>query len=224
MTVTQKKYWIVNKAGTTAEIFIYGDIFQYERCVSASSFVKELKELEKTCTKINVRINSNGGSVYEGIAIFNAIRNSKCEIDIYIDGIAASMASVIAMAGKKVYMSKYARLMTHKPSGGAWGTAEELRAVADQIDDCESILSDMYVSKTGMSKKKVAEELLNGKNVYLSADKALKLGLIDGIYDGPEVEVPESMTDYEQVWGQYQAKLTTDHSFNDTINSIIILA
>ncbi len=197
-------YWIVNKLNDgTPEIYLYGDIYPYEDCVSASALAKELRDLERTCTKINVRINSNGGSVFEGIAIFNLLRNSRCEIDTYIDGIAASMASVIAMAGKKVYMSKYARLMTHKPSGGAWGNADELRRAADEIDACEELLSGIYVSKTGMTKKQVSEKLLNGTDSYFNADAALKAKLIDGIYDGEPVTLPDGITDSGQMWNYY---------------------
>jgi len=221
-----EKYWIVNKLDAiTAEILIYGDIYRYDGCVNASDFVKELKGLEKSCSKINVRINSNGGDVFEGIAIFNAIKNSPCDIDIYIDGMAASMGSVIAMAGRKVYMSRFARLMTHKPSGGAWGNADDLRRAADEIDDCEKILSDIYVSKTGMTSQKVSDDLLNGKDVYFNADQALKAGLIDGIYDGAKVEVPETMTDFKEIWSMYRAQLhieDTEEVFTENSTTIIL--
>ncbi len=223
MIIRDKKYWIVNKLNTnTAEILIYGDIFRWDGCVNAGDFVRELKALEQTCKKINVRINSYGGDVFEGIAIFNAIRNSACDIDTYIDGIAASMGSVIAMAGKKVYMSKFARLMTHKPSGGAWGTSDLLRRAADEIDDCEKILSDIYVTKTGMLEKKVKSDLLNGQDNYFSAQKAKELGLIDDIYDGPEVDLPDSVTDFKEAFNVYQAKL--DNKYSTTENTTIILS
>jgi ATP-dependent Clp endopeptidase proteolytic subunit ClpP len=208
MAINKQQYWIVNKLDNgIAEILLYGDIFPYEDCVNAKGVAQEIKELEKTCSKINVRINSGGGSVFEGIAIFNVIRNSKCEIDTYIDGIAASMGSVIAIAGKKVYMSKYARLMTHKPSGGAWGTALELRKAADAIDDCESIASDIYAARTGLSKAQVAEKFLNGTDVYFNAEAAKKAGLIDDIYDGEPVDVPKGVTDFKEVCALYNTCL-----------------
>lgn len=93
-------------------ILLYGDIGEHED-VRSGDIARELIEAEAAYKKIDVRINSNGGDVYAGIAIFNAFRNSKADITIYVDGIAASMASVIALCGKPVKMSKYARLMLH---------------------------------------------------------------------------------------------------------------
>ena len=98
-------------------ILLYGDIGEYSD-VTAAAIVRELMEAEASGKRIDVRINSNGGDVYTGIAIFNALRGSKADIHIYVDGIAASMASVIALCGKPVEMSKYARLMLHSVSGG----------------------------------------------------------------------------------------------------------
>ena len=88
-------------------ILLYGDIGEYSD-VTAAAIVRELMEAEASGKRIDVRINSNGGDVYTGIAIFNALRGSKADIHIYVDGIAASMASVIALCGKPVEMSKYA--------------------------------------------------------------------------------------------------------------------
>ena len=199
----KNKYWILNKLGDgTPEIYLYGDIYPYEDCVNASALAKELKELEKTCTKINVRINSCGGSVYEGIAIFNLLRNSKCEIDTYIDGIAASMGSVIAMAGKKVYMSRYGQLMTHKPSGGAFGTAEELRKTADAIDGVEKIICALYMERTGMTEEQVREKLLNGNDVWLGIDEAMKIKLVDDTYD-VEQQKPVAGSSVTAMWSEF---------------------
>lgn len=85
--------------------------------ITSNAFVKELKSLEKIASKINLRINSGGGNIFEGITMFNAIRNSKAEIRAYVDGLAASMATVLALAPQKVYMSKAAMFMTHRANG-----------------------------------------------------------------------------------------------------------
>ena len=201
---------IVNKlTNGTPEILVYG----YIDADMATDFAKQLKALETTCAVINVRINSGGGSVYDGVAMFNCIRTAKCAIDIYIDGIAASMASAIAMAGRKVYMSRFARIMTHKPSGYGGGSADELRATADEIDALEPILNELYCQKTGLDAKAVTAKFLNGKDNYFGADAAKAAGLIDGIYDGAEVAVPAG-ADIKAVYEAYQVKLTA--SLNDT--------
>lgn len=201
-----KKTLIVLNKGSkkqVPEILVYGDI----DADMAASFARELKALEKTSKVINIRINSEGGSVYHGIAMFNLVRQSPAEIDIYIDGIAASMASAMAMAGRKVYMNKYARLMTHKPSGGAWGTAEDLRQVADEVEACETILKDMYVKKTGLSADEVSAKFLNGKDNFFSAAQAKSAGLIDDTYDGEAVEVEEN-EDVKALFNKFQVVLS----------------
>lgn len=86
-------------------ILLYGDIGEYDDNVRSGDIARELLEAEALTGKVDVRINSNGGEVYSGIAIFNALKNSKADITIYVDGIAASMASVIALCGKPVQMS-----------------------------------------------------------------------------------------------------------------------
>ena len=191
---------------------LYTTIGTYDDCISAQQFVKELKTLELANSKVNLRINSGGGSVYEGIAIFNAIRNSRCEIDCYIDGIAASMASLIAMACKKVYMSKYARLMTHLPSGGAWGNAAELRTTADELDALTATAVLMYKGKTGLNDADVTAKFLNGKDSWFSAAEAKKAGLIDDIYDGAAVAIPDNVTDKTALWNTYNMQLNHEQT------------
>jgi len=204
----KKSFFAANQiTSDTAELLIYGDIFPYEGHIRAADVVGKLRELEQSCTKIHVRINSNGGDVFEGITIFNALRNSKCEIHTYIDGIAASMGSVIAMAGKKVFMSKYARLMTHKPSGGSYGSSEDLRRAADDIDSCEKILNEIYSTRTGLPAAEVTARFLNGKDNYFNATDAMQARLIDGIYDGEPVEVPQGVTACKDVWSIYDKRL-----------------
>ena len=117
----------------TSTIFLYGDIGDYTE-VQSGRISQELMEAERVSRRIHVRINSNGGEVYSGIAIFNALRHSQADIRIYVDGIAASMASVIALCGKPVEMSKYARLMLHSVSGGCYGNKQDLQRCMEEIE------------------------------------------------------------------------------------------
>ena len=172
----------------TAEIYLYGFI-GFE--ITANDFANELRSISNKYSKVNVRINSGGGSVFEGIAIYNLIKQSKCEINIYIDGIAASMASVIAMSGNKIYMSKYARLMVHCPSGSAEGDSQSLRDIATQLDSLEKDLTDIYASRTGLPLDQVKSKFMQrGVNKWMNAQEALQEKLIDEIYDGPVVTIP----------------------------------
>ena len=108
---------------------------------------------------------------------------SDADITIYIDGVAASMASVIALCGKPVYMSQYARLMLHNPYGGCYGNKEEMKAVAEQLEALEDTLADMYASKTGKTREEIKDAYFDGKDHWITAKEAREMGFIDGIYD-----------------------------------------
>lgn len=197
-----KHIWITNKVSESkAEVLLYGYIDPYD--VSASEFVKELRALEKEYTHIDVRINSGGGSVFEGFAIYNALKNSSANIETYIDGLAASMASVIALGGKKVHMSKVARYMTHQPSTGGYGTSDELRKNADLLDGLEKSVCAVYSEKTGKTAEECKTLFLNGKDNWFTATQAKEYGLIDSIYDAEEVDEPKSNADEKVVYDHY---------------------
>lgn len=185
-------------------IFLYGDIGDgYE--VRSGRIAAELLEAEKTSDRINVRINSNGGDVYSGIAIFNALKNSKADIHIYVDGIAASMASVIALCGKPVEMSKYARLMLHSVSGGCYGNKKDMQKCIEEIESLEDTLSDICAGRLGMSKEEVKAGYFDNEDHWLTAEEALRLGFIDGIYDADPI--PADSTP-EQIYTLFNNRLT----------------
>ena len=172
-------------------ILLYGDIGDYDD-VRSGDIARELLEAESAYGKIDVRINSNGGDVYAGIAIFNALKNSKADITIYIDGIAASMASVIALCGKPVQMSRYSRLMLHSVMGGCYGNKDEMRRCIAEIESLEDTLCEMYATRLGKGKDEIRSTYFDGTDHWLRADEALALGFIDGIYDADPV--PEDST------------------------------
>lgn len=172
----------------TSTIFLYGDIGDYTE-VQSGRIAQELMEAERVSRRIHVRINSNGGEVYSGIAIFNALRQSQADIRIYVDGIAASMASVIALCGKPVEMSKYARLMLHSVSGGCYGNKQDLQRCMEEIESLEGSLSEIYAERLGMSQEEVKQTYFDCEDHWLTAKEALDLGFIDGIYDADPVPV-----------------------------------
>lgn len=167
-------------------IFLYGDIGDYTE-VQSGRIAREVMEAERVSRRIHVRINSNGGEVYSGIAIFNALRHSQADIRIYVDGIAASMASVIALCGKPVEMSKYARLMLHSVSGGCYGNKQDLQRCMEEIESLEGSLSEIYAGRLGISQEEVRQTYFDGEDHWLTAQEALDLGFIDGIYDADPV-------------------------------------
>jgi len=207
-----KQHWqiIANKRTGKATIFIYGYIDSFG-AFSASEFVKQLTALEKDHGAIDVRINSGGGDVFEGIAIFNAMQRCKAKIETFIDGLAASMASIIALGGDKVHMAKNARMMIHQASGGGHGKSDDLRNTADVIDGINTIMAATYAGKSGKTSAEVKEKWMNGKDNWLTAEDALADKLIDAIYDGDEMAAPTASTEKEICQHyelQFAAKLT----------------
>lgn len=128
-----RRFFNVIPGKDAACILLYGEIGEYDR-VRSGDIARELIEAESVSKRIDVRINSIGGEIFTGMAIFNAFRQSAADITIYIDGVAASMGSVVAACGKPVKMSRYARLMVHSPSGGAYGNADEMEKTAGDAE------------------------------------------------------------------------------------------
>lgn len=165
-TNNQSWYSIKAKANDTAEISIYDEIGYWG--ITAKSFSKDLKALGNNLKQINLHIHSPGGDVFDGIAIYNLLKNHPANVTVYIDGLAASMASVIAMAGNEVIMPENAMMMIHKPWGVQGGDAEDMRKYADLLDKIENTLIPAYANKTGKTPEELAEMLsaetwLNGK-------------------------------------------------------------
>ena len=165
-----------------AEIYIYGDIGEswWEETVSAADFVRQLNELDVDA--IAVRINSIGGSVPDGLAIFNAMRRHKATITTEVDGMAFSIASLIAMGGDTVHMANNAMLMIHAPWTYAAGNSAELRELADQLDTWAAAMSTSYAARTGDQPAMLAL-LTDGKDHYYTAAEALDAKFIDAITD-----------------------------------------
>lgn len=195
------KYWdiIKNEAGeTTGTILIYGDIGGYdwdtwEVINTAKKFRSEFKELEKDHEVIEVHINSNGGSVTEGLAISNIISQSTSEVHTYVDGAAFSMGAMIALSGHKVHMAPNSILMVHNAWTFAWGNAKDLRKEAENLDTFDRSLALMISNKTGKTEEEVFAEFLDGEDHFMNADEALEYGLIDHVEeDKVEDEVVEA--------------------------------
>lgn len=170
---------IKNQTDNEAEICFYGDInsdsmgewskyFPDDKCPSD---IKEFfDQLSDDVEKIHVHINSGGGSVFGGIAIYNLLKNHKAEIIVHVDALAASIASVIAMAGDKIIIPKNAQLMIHKPMSWVSGNADEMRKEADVLDGCQKVILSTYMDhvKEGVTEKTIndlinAETWLNGE-------------------------------------------------------------
>ena len=176
------KYFNIIPGEGSATLLLYGDIGDGYK-VESGRIVSELIALQSQYDKIDVRINSRGGDVFSGMAIYNALRQSKSDITIYIDGVAASIAAIIALCGKPLYMSPYAKLMLHSVSGGTWGNASALRQTADQMEQLQKDLANMIAGRCGMTAKDVQAKYFDEKDHWIDAQEALEMKLCDGIYD-----------------------------------------
>lgn len=205
MTQMAKQFFnmIASEEGTAC-ILLYGDIGSGTDEIRSSDIVREFLELTALYKKVDIRINSMGGDVFAGLAIFNALRNSGSDITLYIDGVAASIASVIASCGKPVYASRYARLVVHSVSGGCYGNKEDHKRCINELESLEETLADIYSAKSGKDREEIKNSFFDGKDHWFTAEEALKEGLIDGIYDTEPVEEASSP---EEIYHVFQNRL-----------------
>jgi ATP-dependent Clp protease protease subunit len=157
------------------EIRIYEEIGFWG--VTARQFADDLAKV--TAKMIVLRLNSPGGDVFDGLAIFNALRNHPARIQTHVDGLAASMASVIALAGDEIRIADNAFMMIHNPWTIALGDATAMRKTADLLDKVGNSLRSIYVGKTKKPEAKVRE--LMDAETWFTADEAKDFGLVDAV-------------------------------------------
>ena len=142
------------------------------------------EELKQHAGDLTVVINSPGGDVFAGLAIYNALVNHNGNVTVRVDGLAASIASVIAMAGDKIIMSPGSMIMIHRPSVYAAGTVDDMEKAKDVLLKIEEGITPIYAKRTGLSDEKIAE-LLEAET-WMLADKAVELGFADEVSEAPE--------------------------------------
>jgi len=164
-------------ADNEAEVLIYGDIGGgwWDEGITGESISNQIAELD--VDTIHVRINSGGGLVFEGLAIYQAFARHDAKIIVHIDSIAASIASVIAMAGDEIRISEGANLMIHKPWSGVWGDANALRKEADVLDQLQAGLINIYEARTD-AKRADLESWVNAETWFLG-QAAVDAGFAD---------------------------------------------
>lgn len=189
-------YEVDNRSDDEAIIYLYSDIGWIG--ATAEEFVAELKDI--TAPKINVRINSYGGSVFEGIAIFNALRSHPAEVTTQVDAIAASIASVIVQAGDNRIMLDASEMMIHEATGIALGaTAADMRELAEILDNQTIKLAEIYAKRKGdgRSKNHFVTLMRAGKSnlgTWFSAKETVSEGLADEVVT-PKTKIEEPVED-----------------------------
>lgn len=179
------------EAPKPAEVLIYGNIGDRwnEDGVVASELVRDLSALE--ADTINLRINSYGGSVPDGLAIYNALRRHKATVNVFVDGVAISCASYIAMAGDTITMAKNSQMMIHAPWTFAYGNSNDMREQADILDRYAKAMASAYADKSGKTYEDALALLTDGKDHWFLADEAKAEGFADEV--GEEAAVAASL-------------------------------
>jgi len=176
----------VNRGSKRGEIWLYDQVGEgFFGGMSAMQFVSELRALGQVDV-INLRINSPGGSIQDGIAIHNTLKAHPARVEVDVDSMAASIASVIAMAGDEIRIASNAQMMIHDPHGVSMGPASEMRKTAEILDALKQNIVDTYVARTGAKAVDVAEMMLN--ETWMNASKAVALGFADAVTDEQRIE------------------------------------
>lgn len=163
----------------TADVLIYDAIGPSDwGMVSAEDIKKQLDQYPDIQT-INLHVNSPGGYVFEGLAIYNLLKDHPANVISHIDGYAASMASIVVLAGDRVKMAENAILMIHNPWGVAVGASNELRKEADILDQLKVNLVGIYAARTGMDPQKISD--LMDAETWMQSDVALESKFVDEI-------------------------------------------
>lgn len=182
MRILKNKYYALETNGKEVDIYIFGDITSWEwfdNDVSSYTLSKELQELGDDIEVINVHINSYGGEVAEGLAIYNMLRNHKAKVRTYCDGFACSIASVIFMAGDERIMNAASLLMVHNAWMRVAGNAEELRKNADDLDKITQASIEAYKSRVNITEDEIKELLDN--ETWILPSEALEIGFATAI-------------------------------------------
>jgi ATP-dependent Clp protease, protease subunit len=208
-----ENWWTIIAKSEAATWQLIGDIGKWED-ISAVSFSTELTNLESKHKVINMKLHSGGGSITEGIQMYNRAKRSKSEVNIDVEGIAASMASALLMAGKKRRMAKHSRLMLHQGKGGIKGSANQILEYALQLKKWNNTLAGIYSEAIAWKHPEHDAQwvkdnwLAEGKDTWFTAEEALEAGLIHEVYDSatPIESLPTSAS-YEEMVAHYEDRI-----------------
>lgn len=190
----RERMWELKQAASpgTLELYIYGDVEgdgydwwrdEVIRSETSANAFRDALAAHPNVTQIDLYINSYGGSVFEGTAIYNQLRRHPAHKTVYVDGFACSIASVIAMAGDEVVMPRNTLMMIHNMWMGAVGNAAELRKAADDLDVINAAGRQAYLEKAGEKLDEAALTNMMDAETWLTAEQCIQYGLADRFSD-----------------------------------------
>lgn len=194
------KFWEFKALGNTGELFLYGEISDtcwFGEEVTPAQFQSELTALGNI-SGLEVYINSPGGDAFAGFAIYNILKRHTAHITAHIDGLAASAASVVAMAADKIIMPKNATLMIHKAWTMTAGDSAHLLSVAAELERVDGQMAQLYADRTGKSTDEI--EALMEAETWMNGTEAFDMGFIDEVEENKKIAAlaaPEVMARYK---------------------------
>lgn len=186
-----QKYYALEKNGKTADLYIFGDITSWpwlEKDRDAYGIVKELNQLDSD--EINVHINSYGGEVAEGLAIYNTLKNSNMKVTTYCDGFACSAASVIFMAGDERVMNSASLLMIHNAWSYGRGDANDFRKQAEDLDKITQASVNAYMSRVWLSEEELKAKM--DEESWITAEEAVTDGFATKVLETEDDKANQS--------------------------------
>jgi len=177
----KRAQWNIKNQATEAEVFLYDEIGEdwWGDGISAKGFIEDLQALPASVEKIIVRINSPGGDVFDGFAIYQALLRDRREVVTAVDGLAASSASVVMMAGDEINAAETAMVMIHEPWTIAIGNAADFRELADLLDQITGQIVAAYGRRDGVDRDAIKEAMQ--AETWYTATEALEAGLVDTV-------------------------------------------
>ncbi len=189
-----KTWYSIKAQGDNIEIDIFDEIGFWG--ITAKDFINDLKRYPDA-KSITLRINSYGGEVFDGVAIYNALKRHPANVTVVVYGIAASIASIIAMAGDKVIMPENTYMFVHDPLALVVGDADDMRDMADALDKIAAGLIASYVAKTGAEEKQVKKWM--AEDTWFTAAEAKEAGLADEVTTAVKIAANASLARFKNL-------------------------
>lgn len=198
------------KSTKETDILMYGSIGEWGRIRAEDLFRAIANAKANGYEKVNLKINSPGGSIFEGIACISQLQHEDIEIHACVEGMAASMASAMLQGAHRRKMVKGSRLMIHQGAGGVMGSANQIREYADLLESLNKTLADIYAKRTKKEPKWILDNwMAEGRNTWFTAEQALKEGLIDEIVEGKIKPLEKEEATLIEMAAHYSQQLDT---------------
>jgi len=201
------KYRVENAANGKTKAYIFDEIGFWG--ITAKKFLDSISD----AGDIDVHISSVGGNVFDALAIYHTLKQHTGVVDVYIDGLAASAASLIAMAGKTIYMPDNAFMMIHDPTVSAWGTSADIKSALELVDKTKEVILNIYQTRAKVSREALVKAM--SATTWYTGKEAKAAGLVDVVTDSIKLAARLNLADYENVPQEVMARFGKQNAVPD---------